>query len=92
MTNKECIDRWAEYIIPAVFKAEDALKKAKPEWMERLDKLWQPGGEDPHKVAKELMKNKSLDIKKKVCCQGFGPGKWLTGKPIWQKCLINANN
>ena len=53
MTNKEAIDRWAEYIIPAVFKAEDALKKAKPEWMERLDKLGQPGGEDPHKVAKE---------------------------------------
>jgi len=23
MTNKEVIDRWAEYIIPAVFKAED---------------------------------------------------------------------
>ena len=32
MTNKECIDRWAESIIPAVFKAEDALQKAKPEW------------------------------------------------------------
>lgn len=53
MTNKETIDRWAEYIIPAVFKAEDALKKAKPEWMERLTKLGQPGGEDLHKVAKE---------------------------------------
>ena len=56
MTNKECIDRWAEYIIPAVFKAEDALKKAKPEWMERLAKLGQPGCEDPHKVAKEYCK------------------------------------
>jgi hypothetical protein len=53
MTNKETIDRWAEQIIPAVFKAEDALKKAKPEWMERLAKLGQPGGEDPHKVAEE---------------------------------------
>lgn len=29
MTNKECVDRWAEHIIPAVFKAEDALQKAK---------------------------------------------------------------
>ena len=29
MTNKEAIDRWAEYIIPAVFKAEDALQKEK---------------------------------------------------------------
>ena len=53
MTNKETIDRWSEYIIPAVLKAEDALQKAKPEWKERLAKLGQPGGEDPHKVAKE---------------------------------------
>jgi surface antigen len=53
MTNKETIDRWAEQIIPVVFRAEDALQKAKPEWKERLAKLGQPGGEDPHKVAKE---------------------------------------
>ena len=53
MTNKECIDRWADSIIPAVFKAEDALQKAKPEWKERLRKLGEPGGEDPNKVAKE---------------------------------------
>ena len=53
MTNKECIDRWAEQIIPAVFKAEDALKKVKPEWEERLKRLGEPGGEDPNKVAEE---------------------------------------
>ena len=53
MTNKEAIDRWAEQIIPAVFKAEDALQKAKPEWKERLEKLGEPGGEDPSKVAEE---------------------------------------
>lgn len=53
MTNKETIDRWAEYIIPAVFKAEDALMKAKPEWKERLARLGTPDGEDPHKVAEE---------------------------------------
>lgn len=53
MTNKETIDRWADSIIPAVFKAEDALHKAKPEWVERLAQLGQPGGEDPHKVAEE---------------------------------------
>ena len=53
MTNKETIDRWAQFIIPAVFKAEDALTKAKPEWKERLSKLGQPGGEDPHKVSEE---------------------------------------
>lgn len=53
MTNKECIDRWAEQIIPAVFKAEEALQKAVPEWKERLRKLGTPEGEDPHKVAEE---------------------------------------
>jgi hypothetical protein len=53
MTNKECIDRWAEQIIPAVFRAEDVLRMAKPEWKERLKHLGEPGGEDPHKVAQE---------------------------------------
>jgi hypothetical protein len=53
MTNKEAIDRWAGQIIPEVFRAEDALQKAKPEWKERLAKLGEPGGEDPHKVAEE---------------------------------------
>ena len=53
MTNKEAIDRWAELIVPAVFKAEEALQKAKPEWKERLKNLGEPGGEDPHKVAVE---------------------------------------
>ena len=53
MTNKEAIDRWAEQIIPAVFKAEDALTKAKPEWKERLARLGTTDGEDPHKVAEE---------------------------------------
>ena len=53
MTNKEAIDRWATYIIPAVFRAEDALTKVKPEWKERLGKLRTDGGEDPTKVAAE---------------------------------------
>lgn len=53
MTNKEAIERWAKYIVPTVFKAEDALKKAKPEWEERLRKLGTPDGEDPTKVAVE---------------------------------------
>jgi len=53
MTNKEVVDRWAEWIIPAVFKAEDALQKAKPEWKERLKRLGKPDGEDSHKVAEE---------------------------------------
>ena len=53
MTNKEAIDRWADSIIPAVFRAEDVLQNAKPEWKERLAKLGQPGGEDQHRVAAE---------------------------------------
>ena len=57
MTNKEAIDRWAEQIIPAVFKAEDALQKAKPEWNDRLRKLGTPEGEDPHKVAAEYCRD-----------------------------------
>ena len=53
MTNKEAIDRWADFIIPAVFKAEDALQKAKPEWKERLARLGEPGEEQPGIVAAE---------------------------------------
>jgi hypothetical protein len=54
MTNKECIDRWADSIIPAVFKAEDALQKAVPEWKERLAALNAGiSQEDGVKVAKE---------------------------------------
>lgn len=62
MTNKEAIDRWAELIIPAVFKAEDALKKAKPEWEERLRKLGTPEVEDPHNVAEEYCREKATII------------------------------
>ena len=36
MTNQEAITRWAQYIVPAVFKAEDQLIKSNPEWKERL--------------------------------------------------------
>ena len=54
MTNKEAIDRWAEQIIPAVFKAEEALQKAVPEWKERLNRLNDgTSEEDPHLVAAE---------------------------------------
>ena len=62
MTNKEAVDRWAEYIIPAVFKAEDALTKAKPEWNERLAKLGTDDGEDPHKVAEEYCREIAIII------------------------------
>ena len=54
MTNKEAIDRWAEQIIPAVFKAEDALQKEKSEWIVRLAALSNgTSTEDPHEVAEE---------------------------------------
>ena len=66
MTNKECIDHWAESIIPAVFKAEDALQKAKPEWKERLRHLGEPGGEDQHKVAEEYCREIATIIVKQA--------------------------
>ena len=39
MTQKERqeqIERWATYIIPAVFVAENAVKKKQPEWIKKL--------------------------------------------------------
>ncbi len=39
LTNKETVERWAEFIIPAVFSAEEQLLKFKPEWTERLRNL-----------------------------------------------------
>ena len=68
MTNKECIDRLAEQIIPAVLWAEDALQKAKPEWKERLKHLGEPDGEDPHKVAEEYCR----EIATIIVTQGAG--------------------
>ena len=50
MTNKETIDRWAEQIIPAVFRVEDALSKAKPECKERLKNVTH---ENIHELAEE---------------------------------------
>ena len=54
MTNKEAIDGWADSIIPAVFRAEEALQKAVPEWKERLAALNAgTSQEEGAKVAKE---------------------------------------
>jgi hypothetical protein len=54
MTNKETIDRWADSIIPAVFKAEDALQKTVPEWKERLAALNDgTSKENPSEMARE---------------------------------------
>ena len=54
MTNKECIDRCVEQTTPAVFKAEDALRKAKYEFKERLEALKAgTSKEDVAKVIKE---------------------------------------
>ena len=50
MTNAQTIDRWAEQIIPAVFRAEDALQKTKPEWIERLKNVTLENG---HELAEE---------------------------------------
>jgi len=53
MTKQETIERWAKYIIPAVFKAEDALQKAQPEWRTRLAAL---NDDTPHEVGEQLAK------------------------------------
>ena len=34
--RKKAVERWAGFIIPAVFKAETKLQKEHPEWIERL--------------------------------------------------------
>ena len=36
MTKKEQVERWAKYIIPAVFQAENDLQLLHPEWIEKL--------------------------------------------------------
>lgn len=53
MTNKEAIERWAEYIIPAVFRAEQQLMITHPEWKKRLKYVLV---DDAPKVAKEYCK------------------------------------
>ena len=52
MTNKEAIERWAEFVIPAVFKAEDQLLEEHPEWIERL-RSFKTKEEDAAKLARE---------------------------------------
>lgn len=71
MTNKECVDRWAEFIIPAVFKAEDVLQKANPEWKKRLSKLNDTDGEEASKVAREYCTEIALIIVK--CGSDYQP-------------------
>ena len=34
--RREAIERWATYIIPAVFRGEDELMKKHPEWKDKL--------------------------------------------------------
>ena len=46
MTKKEAIDRWAKFIIPAVFRAEDRLNKDKPVWKEWLANITPENGSE----------------------------------------------
>lgn len=52
MTNKEAIERWATYIIPKVFKAEESLLEEHPEWSKRL-RSFKTNKEDATKLARE---------------------------------------
>ena len=51
MTNREAVERLAKMIIPAVFRAEDALQKAKPEWRERVKNI--DNDDEMRKLAEE---------------------------------------
>lgn len=66
MSNRETILRWADYILPVVFKAETDFQREHPEWVERLRRLGEPGSEDPYKVSKEYC----LELAKKIVRQG----------------------
>jgi len=46
--RKETIERWAKYIIPVVFRAEDALKVKHPEWIAKLQNVT---AENMHETA-----------------------------------------
>ena len=48
--NQGTIERWAEYIIPAVFSAENKLLEEHPEWKERLRDI---NKEDSTRLAAE---------------------------------------
>lgn len=50
MTNQEAIERWAKYIVPAVFRAEDEMLKEQPEWRERIENA---PDDDIEQVARE---------------------------------------
>lgn len=36
MNKQETIQRWATYIVPAVFKAEQQLLEEQPQWRDKL--------------------------------------------------------
>lgn len=46
MTNKEAIDRWAKFIIPAVMMAESKLLEDKPVWREWLSHVTLENGSE----------------------------------------------
>ena len=62
MIDQEIIERWAGYIIPAVFKAEEKLIQEHPEWKERLRNITKENAEQLAKeyciaVATEIVTN-----------------------------------
>ena len=70
MTDKEAIERWARYIIPAVFKAETKILQEHPEWKERLTNIeeedaWQVAEEYCTAIATEIVTN-AVDADGKV--------------------------
>lgn len=59
MQDKETIEHWARYIIPAVFKAETKILRDHPEWKERLTNI---KGEEASRVAEEYCTAIAMEI------------------------------
>lgn len=65
--RQETIDRWAKFIIPAVFKAEDEVLKKNPEWRERLKGIID---EDRREVAEAYCQAIAEEIVSCSCEEG----------------------
>jgi len=57
--RQETIERWATYIIPAVFRAEDALKVKHPEWIAKLQNVT---AENMHEMAESYCRAVAEEI------------------------------
>ena len=67
--TKDTIERWTQYIIPAVFWAETKILKEHPEWKERLKGVMKENADQVAEeycraIATEIVKNKTQKHKR----------------------------